>query len=112
VGNPFVLSDEGKNEIRNFISSEGTNLILCDGARKSQEFNTLSEVINSGDVIMLHDYIIDDIEFETNFKNKIWNWHESKYSEIENSVKTNNLEPYLEKEFSEVVWGCFKKKYK
>jgi hypothetical protein len=59
---------------------------------------------------MLHDYIINEEEFELNFKNKIWNWHESKLSDIEESIIKNNLEPYLDEEFSKVVWGCFIKK--
>ena len=94
-------------EIKEYIDSEGVNLILCDGGNKSNEFNSLSDIINVGDVIMLHDYVINDEEFEVNFKNKIWNWHESKLSDIKLSVTKNKLEPYLEDEFSKVVWGCF-----
>lgn len=107
---PFRLSDEGMNEIKNYIVNDGVNLILCDGGNKSQEFNTLSNMINVNDVIMLHDYVINEDEFESNFKNKIWNWHEAKLSDIEESVVTNKLEPYLEDKFSKIVWGCFIKK--
>ena len=56
---------------------------------------------------MLHDYIVDENEFELNFKNKIWNWHECKLSDIQDSISKNNLSPYFESEFSKVVWGCF-----
>lgn len=108
--NPFRLSDEGISEIKEYMVSDGVNLILCDGGSKSKEFNSFSDIINVGDVIMLHDYIINEEEFELNFKNKIWNWHESKLSDIEESIIKNNLEPYLDEEFSKVVWGCFIKK--
>jgi hypothetical protein len=108
--NPFRLSDEGIIEIKEYMVSDGVNLILCDGGSKSKEFNSFSDIINVGDVIMLHDYIINEEEFELNFKNKIWNWHESKLSDIEESIIKNNLEPYLDEEFSKVVWGCFIKK--
>jgi hypothetical protein len=108
--NPFRLSDEGLNEVKDYMVNDGVNLILCDGGNKSKEFNSFSDVINVGDVIMLHDYIINEDEFESNFKNKIWNWHESKLSDIEESIVNNKLEPYLDDEFSKVVWGCFIKK--
>lgn len=108
--NPFRISDEGVNEIKEYMTNDGVNLILCDGGSKSKEFNSFSDIINIGDVIMIHDYIINEDEFETNFKNKIWNWHESKLSDIEESVIKNKLVPYLEDEFSKVVWGCFIKK--
>jgi hypothetical protein len=107
--NPFRLSDEGISELKEFMSNDGANIILCDGSKKPDEFNVLSELINLGDVIMLHDYIIDEQEFELNFKNKIWNWHECKLSDIQDSISKNNLSPYFESEFSKVVWGCFTK---
>jgi cephalosporin hydroxylase len=108
--NPFRLSDEGVTEVKDYMVNDGVNLILCDGGNKSKEFNSFSDIINVGDVIMLHDYIINEDEFESNFKNKIWNWHESKLSDIEESIVNNKLEPYLDDEFSKVVWGCFIKK--
>lgn len=105
--NPFRLSDEGIEELRNFMSLEGVNIILCDGAKKSDEFNLLSGLIKIDDIIMLHDYIVNEEEFELNFKNKIWNWHESKLSDIQDSISKNNLTPYMQEDFSKVVWGCF-----
>ena len=105
--NPFRLSNEGIKELKEFIGTGGGNLILCDGVNKSKEFNSISDIINSGDVIMLHDYVVTDEEFELNFKSKIWNWHEAKLSEIEEAITRNQLEPYLHCEFSKVVWGCF-----
>jgi hypothetical protein len=107
---PFKLKDESLIELNDFLTEDGVNIILCDGASKKDEFNSFSKIIKSGDIIMLHDYIDNDEEFETNFLNKIWNWHESKYSDIETSVKEQGLSPYLEVDFSSVVWGCFIKK--
>ena len=92
------------------ITDNNLKIILCDGSNTSEEFNALCEILNDGDIIMLHDYIKNEEEFELNFKNKIWNWHESKFSQIENNVIKNNLTPFMEESFSPVVWGCFEKK--
>jgi hypothetical protein len=93
----------------NEMTINGLKIILCDGSKPSEEFNALCEILNEGDIIMLHDYVKNEEEFELNYKNKIWNWHESKYSEIEKSIIKNNLVPYMEENFSSVVWGCFEK---
>jgi hypothetical protein len=46
-----------------------------------------------------NDYIVDEEEFENNFKGKIWNWHESKFSDIKNSVEKNKMVPYTKTDF-------------
>jgi hypothetical protein len=108
--NPFRLSENSTKELKEFMSDDGVNIILCDGGDKKNEFNALSKILNDGDIIMLHDYITDEHEFQEKFLNKIWNWHESKFSDIEISVKENNLEPFMPDDFLQVVWGSFIKK--
>ena len=46
-------------------------LVLCDGANKSKELDLISTYIKVGDIIMAHDYCIDEKTFETKSKFKI-----------------------------------------
>ena len=108
--NPFRLEEESLIELNDFLTEDGVNIILCDGGSKKDEFNEFSKIIKSGDIVMIHDYIVNSEEFNSNFLNKIWNWHEAKYSDIKTSVIEQGLSPYLEVDFSNVVWGCFIKK--
>jgi cephalosporin hydroxylase len=93
-------------EITDFISSEGTTLVLCDGGSKKNEFRIISPLLKSGDVIMAHDYCPNSNYFETNMKNKVWNWMEIQDSDIEDTVSSENLKPYMFEEFLEVAWVC------
>jgi hypothetical protein len=95
--------------IKDFIQSEGTTLVLCDGGNKISEFNLISPLLKEGDIIMAHDYI-DTIEnFEQNFKNKIWNWCEIKESDISEISEKENLVPFYQEHFNKVVWVCKQK---
>jgi len=94
------------NEIVDYIQSPGTTLVLCDGGSKKNEFKIISPYLKRGDIIMAHDYAPNQDYFENNIKDKIWNWWEIQDSDIESAVVENNLKPYMEKEFREVVWVC------
>jgi hypothetical protein len=60
---------------------------------------------------MAHDYV-DTIEnFESNFRDKIWNWCEIKDSDISEACEKNNLTPYNKENFDKVVWVCRKKEF-
>lgn len=93
-------------EIKNYISSEGTTIVLCDGGWKIGEFNVLSKYIKSGDFIMAHDYSVDKTTFENEINNKIWNWCEIVEEDITKPSKENNLNFYNQDKFSKVVWVC------
>jgi len=95
-----------KEEIKEIIESEGVTLVLCDGGSKKNEFRLLSKFLKKGDVIMAHDYAPNEIYFNENIKNKIWNWLEIQDSDINDSCVKNNLLPYMDEEFKKVVWGC------
>ena len=92
-----------------YIKGDGTTVVLCDGGRKSKEFQQLSPLLKEGDIIMVHDYIDTEKNFHSNFKNKIWNWHEVSQNMLEEDCEKNNLYPFFEEEMKRVVWGCFRK---
>lgn len=107
--NPFnyPYSDlEHPDEIREFIQKEGVTLVLCDGGYKINEFKLISKFLKVGDIIMAHDYIHDEKLFKEEIENKIWNWQEIQYSDIEKTCLINNLESYMLEEFQRVVWVC------
>lgn len=95
--------------IRTQIQEVGPTIILCDGGRKSKEFNLLSPFLKLGDVIMAHDYAKDEQTFREKILNKIWYWHEIKEADIKDSCASYNLTPYMAEEFEKVVWACYKK---
>jgi cephalosporin hydroxylase len=94
------------NEIKDLISNHQRIVILCDGGSKKNEFRMISPLLKSGDVIMAHDYCPNSNYFETNMKNKVWNWMEIQDSDIEDTVSSENLKPYMFEEFLEVAWVC------
>ena len=55
---------------------------------------------------MAHDYCYDIQDFESNIKNKIWNWCEINESDIEESCNINNLKPYNQEVFNKAAWVC------
>jgi len=82
-------------------------LVLVDGGNKIAEFNGIASQLDSGDVIMLHDYATNKTEFEAL---KVWKWMEAEYTQIEEACSQHNLVPYMHSEFLNVAWGCFIKK--
>jgi cephalosporin hydroxylase len=92
-----------------FINEEGTTLVLCDGGYKITEFRKLSPFLKEGDFIMAHDYSKDKEFFDEHINNKIWLWREISDEYIEDVFTINNLKPYNQEEFQNVVWLCMKK---
>ena len=62
--------------------------------------------LKKGDIIMAHDYSPNSEYFEENINNKIWNWHEIKDTDIEDTVNECNLKPFMQEDFQKVVWVC------
>jgi hypothetical protein len=111
----FILGDcfeeNTKNKIKEIIQKKGKTLLLCDGGKKNEEFNTFSSYLKSGDVIMCHDYS-ENLNDYSELSEKI-NWphpSESNYLQIKNFIELNNLQPFLYEEFKNVLWGSFIKK--
>jgi hypothetical protein len=98
-----------KSEVEEFIKQDGVSIVLCDGGWKIGEFKIFSKIIKQSDFILAHDYSHDQETFENEIKNKIWNWLEITYVDIEQSCIENNLEPYKQEIFSNAVWVCMKK---
>jgi hypothetical protein len=110
VQNVFSENFEDVDDfIKEFITGEGTTIVLCDGGNKVGEFNILSNFIKEGDYILAHDYAENLEVFNEKIKNKIWNWLEISYSNISESCDRNNLINYKKEEFEHVVWTCWKK---
>jgi hypothetical protein len=93
-----------------YIQQSGTTIVMCDGGYKIGEFNILSRYLKPGDIIMAHDYSPNHEYFTEHIKEKIWDWLEIQDIDIEGAVVRNNLEPFMENEFRNVVWVCKIKK--
>lgn len=103
---------ENGQEVIDYMISEGTTLVLCDGGSKKNEFRILSNFLKEGDVIMAHDYAPNEEYFHQHMQDKIWNWMEIQDSDIDISCRDNNLGGYYEKLFRNVAWVCKKKNKK
>lgn len=97
---------EVKQYVIDFIQQEGQMLVLCDGGNKKLEFNILSKYLKKDDFIMAHDYCESEEIFQSEIKDKIWNWCEITEKDIEECCIKNNLKPYNQKKFSNCVWVC------
>jgi hypothetical protein len=102
-----ALLDQEK--IKKFIESNGTTIVLCDGGSKKNEFKLLSRFLKRGDIIMAHDYARNSEYFETNIRDKIWNWMEIQDSDIQESINSFGLVSYMKEQFENVAWVCAKK---
>lgn len=91
-------------EYKDFIQSEGTTVVLCDGGNKKKEFNLLSKFLKRGDYIMGHDYAYNHQIFTERIYKKIWNWHELSERDIAQSCFENELIDYKRETFDSVVW--------
>lgn len=95
-----------KQEVVDFVQQEGTTIVLCDGGWKIGEFKIFSKLIKEGDYILAHDYSYSKEVYESEIKDKIWNWCEITEQDIEESVISNNLKSYNQDKFSQAVWVC------
>jgi len=98
-----------KDAVVNLINNHNKVLLLCDGGNKKEEFNRYSEFLKSGDIIMAHDYAYDRYVFETEIKEKYWNWFEIGFDDIKSSIDLYNLKEYKKVNFKTAVWACYQK---
>lgn len=104
------FSDQGVEEIKNKIKSPGKTLLFCDGGDKDREFNLFSPFLKSGDMVMVHDYHDDSLNEK--YAAHV-SWHhppECRFSEIEKSIKDNDLEKYDYELYRTNLIGSFIKK--
>lgn len=97
--------------VKDYISKQGTTIVLCDGGSKRDEFNVLSDHLKTGDFILAHDYGYDAEVFERDIRGKVWNWCEITESDIAVPCKRNNLIDYDRATFNNVAWVCKVKAY-
>lgn len=97
-------NEESKNEIINYIQQDGVSLVLCDGGCKKCEFNLIAPLLKTGDVIMAHDYAPDETYFQESMKDKIWDWHEIRDSDIINTITKFSLEPLHQNLMLNIAW--------
>ena len=95
-----------KQDVIDFVQQDGLTIVLCDGGWKIGEFKIFSKLIKDGDYILAHDYSISKEIYESEIKDKIWNWCEITESDIQESVTENNLKFYNQDKFSQAVWVC------
>lgn len=96
-------------KIESFIKDYGTTLVLCDGGRKTSEFNAIAPLIKRGDFIMAHDYVDTQENYLNNFRDKIWNWCEIEEKDIAITSNKYGLSSYKKEIFDKVVWVCKQK---
>lgn len=107
-GNDFIL--QRNDLIEPYIKSEGLTIVLCDGGNKIKEFNQISPLLKGGDIIMAHDYCDNTESFESDYKDKIWNWCEIQQKDIQQICDQENLEDFMKEDFNKIVWVCKIKK--
>jgi cephalosporin hydroxylase len=82
---------------------DGVTLFVIDGGDKAKEINIISRHAKRGDILMVHDYCTDEVEFQATGK-QIWNYLEIQESDIElELLKRSDL-------FSEglkFAWGIY-----
>lgn len=103
------LDKDSEELASNIIQTKGTTYVLCDGGWKAREFKLLSDKLKSGDVIMLHDYAESLDYFNSNIKNKYWNWLEVSLEDIIDSCEKNGLHQITKFQTEKAGWGCFQK---
>ena len=104
-----IFSDDWntvKQEVIDYIKKDGVTIVLCDGGWKIGEFKVLSKYIKDGDFILAHDYSESKEIYETEIRNKIWNWCEITEDDISSAVSENNLKSFNQDKFSKAVWVC------
>lgn len=92
-------------KVQNLIQRDGLTLLFCDGGNKPLEFQVFSQFLKKNDLIFAHDYVNNDENFTENFYGKIWNWHETRESDLSSTCVEQNLTPFLQENFATAVWA-------
>lgn len=103
-----VILTNNSDEIIDILHKDNRTLLLCDGDNRLDIFNKVSEYLKEEDVIMIHGFC-DDIEYY-NPLTKILNWKSTPdvyLSDIDNTIRENNLTPHKYYEFRNMFWGSF-----
>jgi hypothetical protein len=105
------FEEKAFNDIVEMIASPGRVLLICDGGDKPKEFNTFSKFLKSNDIIMAHDYKVDDAHWRE--ATDYWQWpyeFDTTYDMIKEGVEENDLKPYKNEQFNFYLWTAYIKK--
>lgn len=104
-----IFTEKSHLEISDLIGQAGRTILFCD-AIKAKEFNLYADHLKTDDLILAHDYAVDQEDFEAIKRQRIW-WHcEIDYSDIAQSCRRNNLMPVFRSLFRTAAWCCYIKK--
>lgn len=105
-----VLNDHSTiAEIAALIASPGQTLLLCDNGDKVREFALYAQFLKAGDLILAHDYCVDQQTFEWDYRDRIWSFCEVMQADIEPICRQHNLQPFLQEVMAPAVWACRRK---
>ena len=86
------------------------SILLCDGAIKESEFSYFINHIQSGSIIMAHDYGRNEDYFRKKIEDVYWNASfEFDGSKFDNECEEKGFIPYLQNDFEKAVWYIRKK---
>jgi len=88
--------------LNTLVKSDRKKMVFCDGGVKATEFNRFAPMINSGDIIGVHDYFESRADHDPN----IWTSCEVEFNQLNIDGKFKQV--YKEESYS-AVWGLFKK---
>lgn len=100
-----ILSPEGLQSALAELRASKRAMVLCDGGDKMSEFRLFAPHMRVGDLLMAHDYAPNSTVFNTEYMNKIWNWHETDDSGTIAARTAANLVPYYP-DFNSAAWLC------
>lgn len=95
-----AMSAYERERISVLLGNEGTSYVLCDGGNKLEEFKTFAPMLKPGDVIAVHDYMVD---------RRYWGWVEIDLKSAMPVADKMGLELFLYHELSCAAWLAFKK---
>lgn len=86
------------------------SILLCDGALKEAEFSRFINHIQSGSIIMAHDYGKNLDYFKKNIEGIFWGQSfEFDGSKFDDECNEKGFIPYLQNDFEKAVWYIRKK---
>lgn len=91
-------------EIGALIQRPGLTLLLCDNGDKIREFHTFAPYLKPGDVIMAHDYAVEE-----HGGTPPWPWVEIWDSAVATAVAEHALIPFCQEVMRASVWLCRRK---
>lgn len=99
----YIVEDCFNSKMLNeLLKTDRKKIVFCDGGQKAAEFNRFAPLINSGDIIGVHDYF----ESKEDYDNEIWTVCEVEF----NQLNMNGQFEQVYKHSMQAVWGLFKRK--